>query len=108
MFSETTKTIPAGSSEYFDESFKTVSKLNLKTLEVKLLNNFSKFNEEPQYVYKEKTAVAKMNSNRENFILKLVDTYFVLKKKMQNKETIGDEKKSLIVQVDSIFGGVHL
>ena len=96
LFSETTRTIPAGSSEYFDESFKTVPKLNLKTLEVKLLNNVSKFNEEPQYVYKEKTAVAKMNSNRENFILKLVDTYFVLKKKMQNKETIVDEKKSLI------------
>ena len=96
LFSETTRTKPAGSSEYFDESFKTVPKLNLKTLEVKLLNNFSKFNEEPQYVYKEKTAVAKMNSNRENFILKLVDTYFVLKKKMQNKETIVDEKKSLI------------
>ena len=37
-----------------------------------------------------------MNSNRENIISKIVDTYFVLKKKMQNKEIIVDEKKSLI------------
>ena len=96
LFSETTRTIPVGSSEYFDDSFKTVPKLNLKTLEVKLLNNFSKFNEEPQYVYKDKTADDKMNSNRENIISKIVETYFALKEKMQNKETIVDEKKSLI------------
>ena len=88
LFSETTRTIPVGSSEYFNDSFNTVPKLNLKTLEVKLLNNFSKFNEEPQYVYKDKTADDKMNSNRENIISKIVETYFALKEKMQNKETI--------------------
>ena len=32
LFSEITRTIPVGSSEYFNESFKTIPKLNLKTL----------------------------------------------------------------------------
>ncbi|MDA9653572.1 hypothetical protein N9T29_01475 [Candidatus Pelagibacter sp.] len=97
LFSETTRTIPAGSSEYFNKSYKDFSRLSLTLVETKLLDNISKSykNFEPNDT--QTAIIDKRPNNRENIITRLANTFFPQKKRIENLENKTDKDK-LITQ----------